>query len=200
MQTSNSMTENTVSNFMGGKSYKLNPLQSLQIVCTSMICGESQYYRPKNTDKQKFKDHFLFDVFYGETESSNDYFTTIVSNAMDYDFPGTLAFIEKLRNEYFMRLNSHFLITQAVHHPKRVEFNQKNPKVFRQAIEDACNIPTDWTTQYKLLRESSKPIPTIWKKAIADQLQKLTTTRLPNTSTVPRHKERRIKCWPTSSI
>jgi hypothetical protein len=169
------MTETAVSNFMGGKSYKLNPLQSLQIVCTSMICGESQYYRPKNTDKQKFKDHFLFDVFYGETESSNDYFTTIVSNAMDYDFPGTLAFIEKLRNEYFMRLNSHFLITQAVHHPKRIEFNQKNPKVFRQAIEDACNIPTDWTTQYKLLRESGKPIPTIWKKAIADQLQKLTT-------------------------
>ena len=173
------MTENTVSNFMGGKSYKLNPLQSLQIVCTSMICGESQYYRPKRSAKKQFVDHFLFDLFYDETESdphlSNDYFTTIVANAMDYDFPGTLAFIEKLRNEYFMRLNSHFLITQAVHHPKRVEFNQKNPKVFRQAIEDACNIPTDWTTQYKLLRESGKPIPTIWKKAIADQLQKLTT-------------------------
>jgi len=175
MQTSNSMTETAVTNFMGGKSYKLNPLQSLQIVCTSMICGESQYYRANKGQKEQFKDHFLFDVFYGETESSNDYFTTIVANALAYDFPGTLAFIEKLRNEYFMRLNSHFLITQAVHHPKRIEFNQKNPKVFRQAIEDACNIPTDWTTQYKLLRESGKPIPTIWKKAIADQLQKLTT-------------------------
>jgi hypothetical protein len=173
------MTENAVTNFMGGKSYKLNPLQCMQIVCTSMICGEAQYYRPKNTGKRQFKNHFLFELFYGETESyanlSNGYFTTIVSSALEYDFPGTLAFIEKLRNEYFMRLNSHFLITQAVHHPKRIEFNQKNPKVFRQAIEDACNIPTDWTTQYKLLRESGKPIPTIWKKAIADQLQKLTT-------------------------
>jgi hypothetical protein len=177
MQSTNPMTETTVTNFMGGKSYKLNPLQSLQIVCTSMICGEAQYYRAKNTGKQKFKDHFLFDMFYdgSEAKSSNNYFTTIVSSALEYDFPGTLAFIEKLRNEYFMRLNSHFLIIQAVHHPKRVEFNQKNPKVFRQAIEDACNIPTDWTTQYKLLRESGKPIPTIWKKAIADQLQKLTT-------------------------
>ena len=176
MQSTIPITENAVLNFMGGKNYKLNPLQSMQIICVSMICGESQYYRPKNTDKQNFKDHFLFNVFYSETEphSSNDYFTTIVSNALEYDFPGTLTFIEKLRNEYFMRLNSHFLITQAVHHPKRIEFNQKTPNVFRQAIEDACNIPTDWTTQYKLLKESGKPIPTIWKKAIAYQLQKLT--------------------------
>ena len=72
MQSTNPMTENTVTNFMGGKSYKLNPLQSMQIVCTSMICGEAQYYRPKNTDKRQFKNHFLFQVFYGETESSND--------------------------------------------------------------------------------------------------------------------------------
>uniref|UniRef100_A0A6C0HH23 TROVE domain-containing protein n=1 Tax=viral metagenome TaxID=1070528 RepID=A0A6C0HH23_9ZZZZ len=173
MQSTVSMTDNIVTNFMGGESYKLNPLQSMQIVCTSMICGEAQYYRAKKDDKDQFKNHFLFQMFYGETESSNDYFTTIVSAALDYDFPGTLAFIEKLRNEYFMRLNSHFLITQAVHHPKRIEFNKKNPKVFRKAIEDACNIPTDWTSQYKLLKESGKPIPTIWKKAIADQLQKM---------------------------
>uniref|UniRef100_A0A6C0JZH5 TROVE domain-containing protein n=1 Tax=viral metagenome TaxID=1070528 RepID=A0A6C0JZH5_9ZZZZ len=175
MQSIDSMTKPTVSNFMGGKSYKLNPLQSLQIVCTSMICGEAQYYRATKGKghKDPFKSHFLFQTFYENTESSNDYFITIVSNALDYDFLGTLAFIEKLRNEYFMRLNSHVLITQAVHHPKRVEFNKKNPKTFRKAIEDACNIPTDWTTQYKLLRESGKPIPTIWKKAIADQLQKL---------------------------
>lgn len=170
----NTMTDNAVSNFMEGKSYKLDPLQSMKIVCTSMICGEAQYYRPKTTSKKQFVDNFLFQMFYDETESSNDYFTKIVASALEYDFAGTLQFIEKLRNEYFMRLNSHFLITQAVHHPTRVEFNQKNPKVFRQAIEDACNIPTDWTSQYKLLKESGKPIPTIWKKAIADQLQKLT--------------------------
>lgn len=173
MQTT-TITENAISNFMRGKSYKLNPLQSMQIVCTSMICGESQYYRPTTLQKEKFMDHFLFRAFYNKGESCNDYFTNIVTSALDYDFAGSLAFIAKLRNEYFMRINSHFLITQAVHHPQRVEFNQKNPKVFRQAIEDACNIPTDWTSQYKLLRESGKPIPTIWKKAIADQLQKLT--------------------------
>ena len=159
---------------MAGTSYKLNPLQSMQIVCTSMICGESQYYRPKNADINAFKQHLLFQEFYSEVESTEDHFTKIVSDALAYDFEGSLAFIAKLRNEYFMRLNSHYLITQAVHHPTRVEFNSKKPKVFRQAIEDACNIPTDWTTQYKLLKESGKPIPTIWKKAIAHQLQLMT--------------------------
>ena len=174
MQATDTMTTETVSNFMSGTSYKLNPLQSMQIVCTSMICGESQYYRPTNKAINAFKQHLLFQEFYSATESTEDYFTKIVGDALAYDFEGCLAFITKLRNEYFMRLNSHFLITQAVHHPTRVEFNSKKPKVFRQAIEDACNIPTDWTSQYKLLKESGKPIPTIWKKAIANQLHKMT--------------------------
>jgi len=139
-----------------------------------MICGESQYYRPKNASINAFKQHLLFQEFYSEVESTEDHFTKIVSHALAYDFEGSLAFIAKLRNEYFMRLNSHYLITQAVHHPTRVDFNSKKPKIFRQAIEDACNIPTDWTTQYKLLKESGKPIPTIWKKAIANQLQSMT--------------------------
>jgi len=173
MQEFDTMTTKSVSNFMAGTSYKLNPLQSMQIVCTSMICGESQYYRPKNGSINMFKKHLLFQEFYGDVESTEDHFTKIISDALAYDFEGSLAFIAKLRNEYFMRLNSHFLITQAVHHPTRVEFNAKKPKVFRQAIENACNIPTDWTTQYKLLKESGKPIPTIWKKAIANQLQSM---------------------------
>jgi hypothetical protein len=69
-----------------------------------------------------------------------------------------------------MRLNSNYLIAKAIHHPKRVEFNKANPKVFKTAIEQVGCIPTDWTTQYKLLKESGKPIPTIWKRAIADKL------------------------------
>jgi len=174
MQAIDTMTTKSVSNFMAGTSYKLNPLQSMQIVCASMICGESQYYRPKNAEINAFKQHLLFQEFYGDIESTEAYFTKIVSDALAYDFEGCLAFIAKLRNEYFMRLNSHFLITQAVHHPTRVDFNARNPTIFRQAIEDACNIPTDWTTQYKLLKESGKPIPTIWKKAIANQLQSMT--------------------------
>lgn len=73
-----------------------------------------------------------------------------------------------------MRLNSNYLLIQAIHHPSRVPFNKKNPLVFRKTIDAVSNIPTDWTTQYKLLKESGKPIPTIWKKSISEQLTRLT--------------------------
>jgi hypothetical protein len=170
--------ENCTENFMGGKSFRLNPLDSLKIVCTSMICGESQYYRISDPKKSKhtflntFLQYCLLPEFYGE--SSNSYFDTIVNNALDFDFEGCVDFVDKLRNEHFMRLNSNYLLTKAIHHPKRVEFNQKHPLVFKNAIESVGCLPTDWTTQYKLLKESGKPIPTIWKRAIADKLQNMT--------------------------
>jgi polyhydroxyalkanoate synthesis regulator phasin len=97
-----------------------------------------------------------------------------VNAALDFDFEGCVHFVDKLRNEYFMRLNSNYLLTKAIHHPKRVEFNQTHPLVLKNAIESVGCLPTDWTTQYKLLKESRKPIPTIWKRAIADKLQKMT--------------------------
>jgi len=162
-------------NFMGGKSYKLSPLDSLKVVTTSMICGESQYYRRKlgKADKVKgFIDHFLFPQFY--EESPTDYFEQIVNNALESDFEASVKFVAKLRNEYFMRLNSNYLLTKAIHHPSRVEFNKKNPKVLKTSIEQVGCLPTDWTTQYKLLKEAGKPIPTIWKRAIADKLHKMT--------------------------
>ena len=162
--------ESATVNYMGGKSYTLNPLQSLQIVCTSMICGESQYYRPSNkAETTRFAEHFLFPEFY----SSNDYFDKIVSDALDYDYEGCIQFVDKLRNEFFMRLNSNYLLAKATHHEKRVEFNKTHPTVFKTAIEKVGCLPTDWTTQYKLLKESGKPIPTIWKRAIADKLHQM---------------------------
>ena len=160
-------------NFMMGKSYKLNPLQSLMIVCTSMICGEAQYYRMSTAYQvQPFMEHILFPEFYSE-ETSEDYFDSIISNALDYDFEGCIQFASKLRNDFYMRLNSNYLLMKAIHHPKRVEFNSKNPLVFKTAIESVGCLPTDWTTQYKLLKEAKLPVPTIWKRAIASKLQNM---------------------------
>ena len=36
-----------VTNFMGGDSYKLNPLDTLKLVSASSIFGEASYYRCK---------------------------------------------------------------------------------------------------------------------------------------------------------
>ena len=58
-----------VTNFMGGNSYTLNPLDTLRIVAASSIFGEPQYYRDglegnktavfmSQTDHAIFKDMF----------------------------------------------------------------------------------------------------------------------------------------------
>ena len=183
-------------NFMGGKSYTLNPLQKLMVVCTSMICGESQYYRPKS-DHHQFQEHFLFSGFYSDSgsNSSKDYFDKIVDDALVFHFQGCLEFVSKLRNEYYMRRNSNYLLVKALQHPTRPAFNKSHPTVCKTAIEQVGCLPTDWTTQYKLLKESDilkgsdpdilkesdilkgssgKQIPTIWKRTIAKKLEQMT--------------------------
>lgn len=178
--------ESTV-NFMGGTSFKLNPLQTLRIVSTSMICGENMYYRATreganfgrsrndSTSKVELSDYTLFPELYSiPEESSEEYFMQIIGKALDYDYGGTLEFIGQLRNDYFMRLNSHALVVSAIQHPSRGKFNFENPNKMKEAIRSACLIPTDWTTQFQLLKASNKPIPTIWKKSIAGLLEKMT--------------------------
>jgi 60 kDa SS-A/Ro ribonucleoprotein len=163
-------SETKVTNFMKGESYTLGPLATLKLVCTSMICGQDQYYRTAkpNTKSDHFNQHWAIPKDDGE-----HYFNTIVSNALDADYEGVLQFVGQLRNEYMMRLNAHVILTAAIHHPKRAEFNQLHPNVMKHAIQAASNIPTDWATQGKLLLESKKPIPTIWKKTIAEELEKM---------------------------
>ena len=155
---------------MKGESYTLGPLATLKLVCTSMICGQDQYYRTAKprTKSDHFAQHWVIPSNDGE-----HYFDTIVSNALDADYEGVLQFVGQLRNEYMMRLNAHVILTAAIHHPKRAEFNQLHPNVMKHAIQAASNIPTDWATQGKLLLESKKPIPTIWKKTIAEELEKM---------------------------
>lgn len=162
-----------VVNYMDGISFKPNPLKSLQLVVTSMIRGESQYYRLNNAGK-KFANSFLFSDFYENEESSTNFFDKIVNDALDYDFEGVIQFIEKLRNEYQMRLNPQLLVVAALLHPNRVQFNKNNPLVLKQAIKSAGSLPTDYCKQYELLVKSGQnKIPTLWKRTVAEYLESM---------------------------
>lgn len=163
-------SETKVTNFMKGDSYTLGPLATLKLVCTSMICGQDQYYRTAKpqTKSEHFNQHWVIPCDDGEP-----YFDNIVSNALDADYEGVLKFVGQLRNDYMMRLNTHVILTAVIHHPKRAEFNRLHPNVMKHSIQAASNLPTDWATQGKLLLESKKPIPTIWKKTIAEELGKM---------------------------
>lgn len=174
-----------VVNFMGGVSFKLDPLRSLKIVMTSMICGESQYYRINPQHKCKsakndnsIKEHVIFKEMYesdnyNSNSTANDYVADIIRDALNYDYEGTLSFIGELRNKFLMRLNPQIILVCALHHPNRVEFNKKNPKALRKIMWECSQIPKDWCTQYELLKQYNKPIPSIWKRGIAKKLENI---------------------------
>jgi TROVE domain len=161
-----------VINYMDGVSFKLSPLRSLQIVMSSMICGESQYYRPSKSRTPNVIDHTVLTGFYAE--NAEDYLATIISESLAYDFEGTLDFITELRNRYLMRLNPQVILACALVHSKRAKFNSENPGKVRQIIRDSAPIPTDWCRQYELLSNLGKPIPSVWKREIAKKLEALT--------------------------
>ena len=161
-----------VVNYMNGVSFKLSPLRSLQIVMSSMICGESQYYRPSRSASSNVSSHAIFSSFY--TEKSEDYLAKIICESLAYDFEGTLDFISELRNRYLMRLNPQVILACALMHSKRAEFSAENPGKIRQIISESAPIPTDWSRQYELLANLGKPIPSVWKREIAKKLEHLT--------------------------
>jgi len=160
-----------VVNYMDGVSFKPNPLRSLQLVVTSMIRGEAQYYRLNNAGK-KFVEHYLFADFYANEESSTNFFDRIIKDALDYDFEGVIRFIGKLRNDYQMRLNPQILVVASLLHPNRVQFNQENPLVMKEAIKAAGNLPTDFCRQYEFLVKSGQSkVPSLWKRTVAEYLE-----------------------------
>ena len=166
---------NRVINFMGCISFGLDPVRALQIIMTSMICGESQYYRPNSVAQTApgLKSLVMFPEMYdtpksaGIADTSNSFVSKAIQAALDYDYERTIGLISDLRTKYLMRLNPQILLISAIHHPKRLEYSSANPLKLRTIIRESSQIPTDWCTQFELLKTSNKPIPSVWKREIA---------------------------------
>jgi 60 kDa SS-A/Ro ribonucleoprotein len=183
---------------MNGVSFKLGALQTLQIVMTSMISGEPQYYRPSsNGTKQKlkkvsgdtnpshrscrvsqkaldFKEHFILqDLYKNNIDDVNTYINKIINDALDEDYEGTVNFIPLLREEYMMRLNPQVILVEALRHKNRIKFNKENPTKMKKIIQSAGILPTDWCKQFELMKDADYVPPSIWKRAIAEKLQKM---------------------------
>jgi 60 kDa SS-A/Ro ribonucleoprotein len=160
-----------VTNFMNGVSFKLSPLRSLQIVMSSMICGESQYYRSSRDAKKNVEHHAIFESLYDDAEKAEDYLAKIIAESLAYDYEGTLNFISELRNRYLMRLNPQVILACALVNSKRAEYSAENPGKIRSIIRESAPIPTDWCRQFELLTNLDKPIPSVWKREIAKMLE-----------------------------
>ena len=124
--------EEIVTNYMGGDSYIINPLDTLKMVSASSIFAEPSYYRSSKSSKASIykvdplvaKDSIIDHTYKGMT--TDEIMEDVIDKALDYDFKGTLNWAITLRNEYNMRLNPQVIMVRAALHPKRKEFTENN--------------------------------------------------------------------------
>lgn len=165
----NLVATGTVTNFMGGSNFQLNPLQTLKMIAASSIFGEPSYYEPSRDRVPQSKSWF------SKTKSvtREELFEQAVDKALDYDFGQTLQFLAELRNDYNMRLNPQVAMVRAAIHPKRVEFNASVPGHFRSIGDGVIARPDDIKSQfdYWMWKNGSKnKLPNILKRIWAKRL------------------------------
>lgn len=172
-----------VTNFMGGDSYRVNPLDTLKLIAASSIFGEASYYRKDVRDghfswEKAYADPAMVRLFsFAEGKSTTEVFTEAIDKALDYDFGGTLDFAVDLRKAYNMRLNPQVIMVRAAIHSKRAEFCNANPGKFaavEKLVMSRADEPLTQLTYYMYINGGKKnKIPTILKKSIAKKLSSL---------------------------
>lgn len=172
-----------VTNFMGGDSYKINPIDTLKMISASSIFGEASYYRTDVKDghffwERNFSDDFSKAIFSAMAgKSTTEIFTEAIDKALDYDFQATLNLAAELRDTYNMRLNPQVIMVRAAIHPKRAEFAAKNPGEFgrvEKLVMSRADEPMSQLAYYMFLNGGNKnKIPTILKKSVANKLSDL---------------------------
>lgn len=171
----NKHKEERVENFMGGISYKTNPLLELKMIAASSIFGERSYYKnsgvKKVANKKKEEVNELKDK--KTLTTTTETFIAACDKALDYDFKGTLELARELRKEYLMRLNPALIAVRAAMHKDRAAFNAENKDFMKECIKEVINIPTDIWNQFELwmfFNGSKNKLPTILKKVWAEKL------------------------------
>lgn len=168
--------EKAVTNYMGGISYTLSPLETLKIISTSSIFAEPSYYvetkiQPRGS-RYNMSNFLLFDI--DKTLTTDEIFINAVNSALDFDFKSTLDFAIQLRNEFYMRLNPSVIFVIAMMHPKRKEFNELNPTYMQNIAKNIINIPSDISNMFDFFMYSNdgkkNNMPSMLKRIFAKNL------------------------------
>ena len=188
--TINEHGKTAVTNFMGGNSYELNPLDTLRIVAASSIFGEPQYYRAGLDGKTAksgfantvtFMDYSIFADTFKDTKSADEMFVKAIDDSLDFDYGKTLKLAIELRTEYFMRLNPAVIFVRAAVHANRTTFNEANPGLMKEIGKKLALRPDDLTNQfeyYMYINGSKKGLPSIVKRTWAERLQEFSRYQL----------------------
>ena len=179
--------DETVTNFMGGDSYVLTPVETLKMVTASSIFGEPSYYRDSKTKDSYVSSILKYHVDKHVTDvvipdkyegMKTEYIIEqVIDEALEYDFKSTLEWAIYLRHTFNMRLNPQVIMVRAAVHPKRSEFTKAYPGLFdkiNQSVMSRADEPLTQMTQYLYNNKGKKNnIPSVIKRSWANKLSKL---------------------------
>lgn len=172
--------EKPVVNFMGGISYELNPLDTLKMISASSVFGEPQYYRSSGFEDGKYhldkyvKEYSVLDIDEGKTTSQ--IMINAINSALDYDFEATINWAATLRHDYYMRLNPQVIMVLAAKHPKRKEFSDNHPGLFREInnkVMHRADEPASQLSFYLYQYGNKSKIPSILKRSWCDRIENM---------------------------
>lgn len=178
--------DETVANFMGGESFRINPLDTMKMVTASSIFGEASYYRDGkigNKVKDAYYKHnkiitgfvLLNEAYDGKT--TTQIMESVIDDALTYDFKESLDWAVTLRHEFNMRLNPQVIMVRAAVHPGRTEFTNKYPGEFnriQQLVMSRADEPSSQVAYYLYMNKGKDSMPSVLKRSIANKLNGLT--------------------------
>lgn len=183
---------NRVTNYMGGGSYELDPMQTLKMVTASSIFGEPQYYRDGDSGEAyllrdslfwvhpQLRDYVVLDCRY-QGKTTSQIMESLIDQALDYDFGAVLEWAVTLRRDYLMRLNPQVIMVRAAVHPKRPAFTRENPGVFAKIndmVMSRADEPASQLAYYLGKHGSKASIPNILKRSWAQRIARMTPYEL----------------------
>lgn len=182
----------TVTNYMGGESFELNPLDTLKIVTASSIFGEPQYYRHGQfADKYSpvdglYRTHSLISNYSilpkeFDNKKTSDIMEETIDAALDYDYAATLEWARTLRKEWNMRLNPQIIMVRAATHPGRKEFTEANPGLFGDINNDVMSRldePASQLTYWLFKNKTKNNIPSVLKRSWERKINKASRYQL----------------------
>ena len=171
-------------NFMGGISYGLDPVETMKMVTASSIMGEPQYYREGEFAQKGVKDG-VYDLsrIFAEYSVIGDHFVgkktsevmeSVIDDALDADFEATIRWALELRKDYLMRLNPQVIMVRAAMHPKRAEFNEQHPGLFSEInmqVMSRADEPSSQLTYWLYRNGKKNHLPVILKRNWAKRLE-----------------------------
>lgn len=176
-------TTKAVTNYMGGTSYGVTPVEAMKMATASSIFGEPQYYRDGEYAESGVRDGFMrvnsiflpFSIFEPapSEEKTSRFMERLIDDALSYDFGETIRWARTLRSEYGMRLNPQVIMVRAASHPNRVAFNEENPGVFSEievAVMSRADEPAVQLAYFLHENGSKAAIPNVLKRGWARRL------------------------------